>query len=79
MGGGGIPAQAANFLGDTIALGLTAVGSSSQTLAYQIRTTVAEFTTVSSTNNSAKLPTPANSGTGLIIVKNDSPSFTLAL
>lgn len=58
---------------------LTAAGNNSQANAYQIIGNINQFTTVTSTNNSAKLPTALSSANGQIIIRNSDSADSINL
>jgi microcystin-dependent protein len=58
---------------------LTATGNNSQASAYQIIGNVNQFTTVTSTNNSVKLPTALSSANGQIVIKNSNSADSINL
>lgn len=62
----------AQHLGFDYASGLTATGNNSQANAYQIANNYVQFTTVTGTNNSAKLPAIVSSAYSEYIVRNES-------
>jgi hypothetical protein len=67
----------AKHLGFDVAIGLTATGNTSQANAYQITANYNQFTVVTSTNNSTKLPTAISSANGVILIRNDDTSDNL--
>lgn len=72
-------ADRARHLGFDMELGITATGNASQASAYQITANHSQFTVVTSTNNSAKLPLASQAPHGLYIVINDDAADNLNL
>ena len=73
----GIEPRSADFLGDTIADGLTALGNASQANALALTSSINSFTTVTAVANSGRLPAIAMHPQSCVVVRNDDAADSL--
>ncbi len=75
--GSGVPAQSAQFSGETLATGITALGNSVQADAYTLKASVNIVTVVTSSANGVKLPITSAVPRGNITILNADSADTL--